>query len=176
MRIPAVIHHVVGYPITYNCPCAYQSEISKVEVHRKQKDRGHPKTRNGKATKEGARCKFTKCKRRNHFAVVCRAGRSGAHGKQSRVSAVREEDSSESERFLQYTFGKVTVIQSDHKPLESLMQKPLSKAPRRLQGMMMRLMKYNTEIFYTKGTNMCIANMLSRAFLKERLEFGAVRP
>ena len=30
----------------------------------------------------------------------------------------------------------------------------------------MRLMKYNTEIVYTKGTNMYIVDMLSRAFLK----------
>ena len=32
--------------------------------------------------------------------------------------------------------------------------------------MMMRLMKYDTEIVYTKGTNMYIADVLSRAFLK----------
>ena len=69
------------------------------------------------------------------------------------------------ERFHQYTFGKHIVVQSDHKPLESLMCKPLSKAPRRLQGMMMRLMKYDTEIIYTKGTNIFIADMLSRAYV-----------
>ncbi|KAK2146392.1 hypothetical protein LSH36_611g03056 [Paralvinella palmiformis] len=69
------------------------------------------------------------------------------------------------ERFHQYTFGKHIVVQSDHKPLESLMCKPLSKAPRRLQGMMMHLMKYDTEIIYTKGTNIFIADMLSRAYV-----------
>ena len=31
------------------------------------------------------------------------------------------------ERFHQYTFGKHIVVQSDYKPLESLMCKPLSK-------------------------------------------------
>ena len=33
------------------------------------------------------------------------------------------------EHFHQYTFGKHIVVQSDHKPLESLMCKPLSKGP-----------------------------------------------
>jgi len=69
------------------------------------------------------------------------------------------------ERFHQYTFGKHIVVQSDHTPLESLMCKPLSKAPCRLQGMMMRFMKYDTEIIYTKGTNTFIADMLSRAYV-----------
>ena len=47
------------------------------------------------------------------------------------------------ERFHQYTFVKHIVVQSDLKPLESLMCKPLSKAPRILQGIM-HLMKYDT--------------------------------
>jgi hypothetical protein len=71
------------------------------------------------------------------------------------------------ERFHQYTFGKHVCVHSDHKPLESLMKKPLAKAPRRLQGMMMRLLKYDTEISYKKGSEMNIADMLSRAFLKK---------
>ena len=45
------------------------------------------------------------------------------------------------------------------------MCKPLSKLPRRLQGMMMRLMKYDTDIIYTKGTKMFIADMLWRAYV-----------
>ena len=67
--------------------------------------------------------------------------------------------------FYQYTFGKHIVVQNDHKPLESLMCKPLSKARRRQQGVRMRLMKYDTEIIYTKATNMFIADMLSRAYV-----------
>ena len=70
------------------------------------------------------------------------------------------------ERFHQYTFGVKVNVQSDHKPLETLMKKPLAQAPRRLQGMMMRLMKYDTDIVYTKGTHMYIADMLSRAYLQ----------
>ena len=68
-----------------------------------------------------------------------------------------------SERFHQYTFGRQTIVHSDHKPLESIMRKPLSKAPKRLQAMMLRLMQYDLEIVYKQGTELHIADMLSRA-------------
>lgn len=45
------------------------------------------------------------------------------------------------EKFHQYTYRCHVKIQSDHKPLESILQKPLACAPRRLQGMMLRLQK-----------------------------------
>ena len=38
------------------------------------------------------------------------------------------------EKFHQYTYGRHMKIQSVHKPLESILQKPLACAPRRLQG------------------------------------------
>ena len=47
------------------------------------------------------------------------------------------------ERFNQYTFGRHVYIEGDHKPLEMILQKPLARAPRRLQLMMMRLQKYD---------------------------------
>ena len=71
------------------------------------------------------------------------------------------------ERFDQYTFAKHTTVQSDHKPLEALMKKPLSKAPKRLQGMMMRLLRYDVEVRYRRGADMHLADMLSRAYLPE---------
>ena len=37
------------------------------------------------------------------------------------------------ERFNQYTYGKNAIVESDHKPLESIVKKPLSAAPPRLQ-------------------------------------------
>lgn len=82
------------------------------------------------------------------------------------------------ERFDQYTFGKFTTVHSDHKPLETLLDKPMSKAPRRLQGMMMRLLRYDIRVEYKKGTKMHIADMLSRAYLpcaeNEQLELEQV--
>ena len=69
------------------------------------------------------------------------------------------------EKLNQYVFGRHVKIQSDHKPLESILRKPLASAPKRLQGMMMRLQKYDFEVRYQQGTSMYIADMLSRAFL-----------
>lgn len=71
------------------------------------------------------------------------------------------------EKFHQYTFGRPVTVRSDHKPLESILKKPLSSAPRRLQGMMMRLQKYNISVHYECGAKMYIADLLSRAYLPE---------
>ena len=69
------------------------------------------------------------------------------------------------EKLNQYVFGRHVKIQSDHKPLEAILRKPLASAPRRLQGMMMSLQKYDFEVRYQQGTRMHIADTLSRAFL-----------
>ena len=69
------------------------------------------------------------------------------------------------ERFHQYTFGRKTTVHTDHKPLEMIVRKPLYKAPKRLQGMLLRLLQYDIEVIYKKGTEMHIADMLSRAYL-----------
>ena len=57
-------------------------------------------------------------------------------------------------KFNHYTYGLQVKVQSDHKPLESILRKPLSSAPRRLQGMMMRLQKYASDVRYERGKNM----------------------
>ena len=69
------------------------------------------------------------------------------------------------ERFNQYTFGRHVNVASDHKPQETILQKPLVRAPRRLQSMMMRLQKYDFTIQYERGKNMHLADMLSQAYL-----------
>ena len=43
------------------------------------------------------------------------------------------------EKFHQYIFGRPVIVRSDHKPLESILKKPLSSAPCCLKGMMMSL-------------------------------------
>ncbi|XP_064606171.1 uncharacterized protein LOC135471053 [Liolophura sinensis] len=43
--------------------------------------------------------------------------------------------------------------------------KPLDKAPKGLQGMLLRAQQYDNEVHYFKGKEMYIADMLSRAFL-----------
>ena len=69
------------------------------------------------------------------------------------------------EKFNHYTYGRKVKVQSDHKPLESILKKPLASAPKRLQGMMMRLQKYSFDVQYKCGKDMHLADTLSRAYL-----------
>ena len=81
------------------------------------------------------------------------------------------------ERFHQYTFGQRVTVESDHKPLQAIVKKPLHKAPRRLQGMLMRMLHYDIDITWIKGQDMHLADMLSRAYLPTTTgstEFGVV--
>ena len=69
------------------------------------------------------------------------------------------------EKFNQYTYGCHVKIQSDPKHLESILKKFLMCAPKRLQVMMMRLQKYDYEVQHERGTNLYLADTLSRAYL-----------
>ena len=69
------------------------------------------------------------------------------------------------ERFASYVYGRKVFIQTDHKPLESIMKKSLLSAPKRLQRMLLRLQKFDLEVAYSKGADMHIADPLSRAYL-----------
>ena len=71
------------------------------------------------------------------------------------------------ERFSQYLAGheKITV-ETDHKPLQSIFRKSILSAPCRLQRMLLRLQHFNLDVNYKPGTQMCIADDLSRASLK----------
>ena len=72
------------------------------------------------------------------------------------------------ERFESYVYGRDVIrVESDHKPLEAIFSKPLNSAPKRLQRMLLRLQKYNLQVVYKKGTQMFLADTLSRAFLPE---------
>jgi len=70
------------------------------------------------------------------------------------------------ERFEAYIFGRDLVnVETDHKPLEAIVLKPLHAAPQRLQWMLLRLQKFNLHIKYQKGTQMFLTDTLSRAHL-----------
>ena len=70
------------------------------------------------------------------------------------------------EQFEQYVHGRPVKIETDHKPLESIFKKSLISAPKRLQRMMLRLQKYNLTVVYKKGSEMYLADTLSRAFIQ----------
>ncbi|KAK7111890.1 hypothetical protein V1264_011443 [Littorina saxatilis] len=67
------------------------------------------------------------------------------------------------EHFHYYVYGRAVTVESDHKPLESIIQKPLSAAPPRLQRMLLRTMKYNITLLYKAGREMYVSDTLSRA-------------
>ena len=73
-------------------------------------------------------------------------------------------------RFHQYVYGKTITVESDHKPLEAILKKPLSQAPSRLQKMLMQLQAYDINLVYKTGSEMYIADALSRAFPPEIIQ------
>lgn len=74
------------------------------------------------------------------------------------------------ERFHQFVYGNDIIVQSDHKPLEAIMRKPLSQTPPRIQRLLIRLQKYNLTVHFVPGKLMFIADTLSRAYLNETVE------
>jgi hypothetical protein len=69
------------------------------------------------------------------------------------------------EHFRQYTYGRKTIVHTDHKPLEPISKKPLCKAPRRLQGIFMRILEFDIDLLWRPGKEMHVADMLSRSYL-----------
>ena len=74
------------------------------------------------------------------------------------------------ERFHQYIYSKTVEVHSDHKPLENILKKPLAATPARLQRMLLRLQKYDTNLSYKQGKLLKVADTLSRAQLSQTAE------
>ena len=71
-------------------------------------------------------------------------------------------------RFHDYIYGVPNVtVESDHKPLESILKKPLCQAPLQLQKMIMTVQKYSLNVVYCPGKELVLADVLSRAFLQD---------
>lgn len=69
------------------------------------------------------------------------------------------------QKFDQYVYGRPATVQSDHKPLAAISNKPPRSAPKRLQGMLLKVQKYDVSIVYKPGPEMYLADTLSRVFL-----------
>ena len=67
------------------------------------------------------------------------------------------------EHFHHYIYDREVDVENDHKPLETIIQKPLQNASPRIQLMLLRLLRYKLNLKYVPGTKVCIADMLSRA-------------
>ena len=71
------------------------------------------------------------------------------------------------QRFHQYIYGKKVIIESDHKPLEAILKKPLQNTPQRLKRMLLILQKHDIDLVYLVGKEDTLEDTLSRAHLKE---------
>ena len=80
------------------------------------------------------------------------------------------------EKFDKYNFGRgVVTLETDHKPLEEIFKKSLCDALVRLQRMLLRDRRYNLKVRCKKGPLMLIADMLSRAYLRDTLPSEEVK-
>jgi len=72
-------------------------------------------------------------------------------------------------RFHTYIYGEQDVtIATDHRPLVSIHKKSLTSAPHRLQRMLLQLQKYTFQLIYIPGTQLVVADTLSRACLPDQ--------
>ena len=67
------------------------------------------------------------------------------------------------EKFHHYTYGRDVEVVTDHKPLVAIHAKPLSRAPKRLQNLLLRAQKYNYKLSFKPGKDIPLADALSRA-------------
>ena len=74
------------------------------------------------------------------------------------------------QKFHQFIYGRPTHVESDHKPLQYILSKPLHQAPLRLQKMMLTLQRYDLKVKYLPGSELSVADTLSRSYLQETTE------
>ena len=67
------------------------------------------------------------------------------------------------ERFYQYLYGKKVTVETDHKPLITILKRPIHQAPARCQRLLLRLQRFDLHPVYVPGKLMHISDALSRA-------------
>ena len=70
-----------------------------------------------------------------------------------------------SDRFNQYVYGRRYIVESDHKPLQSIFQRNIDKAPPRIQRLLLRLQRYDIDLTFTPCRDIPVPDTLSRAYL-----------
>ena len=66
------------------------------------------------------------------------------------------------EKLCRYTFVRKITVDTDHKPLQAIFQKPVSLAPPRLQIALLRVSKYDTQVKYVGSMSVLLTDTLSR--------------
>ena len=67
------------------------------------------------------------------------------------------------ESFRQYVYGNCVTVETDHKPLLGLLEKPIASSTSRIQRMRLQLMRFEFRLVYKPGKELYIADTLSRA-------------
>ena len=70
-----------------------------------------------------------------------------------------------SDQFNQYVYGRRYIVESEHKPLQSIFQRNIDKAPPRIQRLPLRLQRYDIDLTFTPGRDIPVPDTLSRAYL-----------
>ena len=66
------------------------------------------------------------------------------------------------EQFHNFLFGQDFIVESDHRPLESIHLKHISSAPALLRRMLLRLQPYTMVFKYKPGREVAVADALSQ--------------
>lgn len=66
-------------------------------------------------------------------------------------------------RFRQYIYGQMVVVESDHKPLVGLLDKPIASCSPRIQRMRLQLQRFDFKLVYKPGKELFITDTLIRA-------------
>ena len=74
------------------------------------------------------------------------------------------------ETFHQFVYGRTVEVETDHRLLQSIFNKPLHQAPARLQRFLLQLQKYDLQVTYKPGKYLHVADTLSRSNLQETKE------
>ena len=78
-------------------------------------------------------------------------------------------------KFHNYLYGRKFKVVTDHKPLTYIFLKQLDKAPKRLRNMILKTQDYDFDLVYEKGTNIPIADALSRGPIPNDMNVNALR-
>ena len=70
-----------------------------------------------------------------------------------------------SEKFNQFVYGRRFLVESDHKPLQSIFKHDINKAPPRIQRLLLRLQKYDIDLIFSPGNSIPVSDGLSRVYL-----------
>ena len=71
-------------------------------------------------------------------------------------------------KFHQYIYGKKVLVESDHKPLETIFKKQYNECPARIQRMKHFTQRYDIEVKYKPGKELLLADALSRNYLSTK--------